>query len=268
MKTGIIIILSFILVVTASLFGQSPIHSDTDYVSNPELARQDALNYAHGGNIKKAILCYKKYAALTGKDMAAEITKLEREQYPSWFDASSMLALPMSDGSVLIVDKTLRSFHAWESYDTGSWNHTVSQEEFNAIQQAGLFIPKDGLHHSSIVNTSAGSEIITIKKGGRVVRTEKIPDESRSLTIYMMTANGKKELDCGSYTKKGQWNGKSVTSTTSDNRRKYTVFFYPTRKLRYVNGSWKIEEQQRRKPTCVGASASVDRTQRVLINKY
>ncbi len=260
--TRIIIILSFILVVTASLSGQCPIHSDTDYVSNPELARQDALNYAHGGNIKKAILCYKKYAALTGKDMTAEISKLEREQYPSWFDASSMLALPMSDGSVLIVDKTLRSFQAWESCDTGSWNHTVGQEEFNAIQQAGLFIPKDGLFHSFTENNCSSPKTITFKQDGRVVRTEKIPGGSKSLTVNMMTANGEKKIDCGSYTKKGQLNGKGVTLTTSDNRRKYPVFYYLTRRMRYVNGSWKIEKQLN-KPTCVGSSASVERTWRV-----
>ena len=241
--------LIFFLTVSVSCWGQDFSHSDKAYVSNPELARQDALNYVQSGNISNAILCYKKYAALTGKDMTAEISRLERTQYPSWYDASSMLALPMKDGSVLIVYKELKSYPAWTLPDnitvsgvSGVWDITIRNDDFKAIQNAGLYIPGDGLYHKRIKGGASITSTIYLKRGGRVVGTKEIPDESESLTIYILTANGEKKLDCGHYKKKGEWNGERVILTTSDNRQNFNVYFYPTRKLQYVNGAWQIEK--------------------------
>ena len=244
-----VFILNIFLTVSVSCWGQDFSHSDKAYVSNPELARQDALNYVQSGNISNAILCYKKYAALTGKDMTAEISRLERTQYPSWYDASSMLALPMKDGSVLIVYKELKSYPAWTMPDNvtvsevpGVWDITIAKDDFSAIQHAGLYIPGDGLYHRRIKSGFSINSTIYLKQGGRVVGTKEIPNEDESLTIYILTANGEKELDCGNYKKKGEWNGKRVILTTSDNRQNYNIYFYPTRKLRYVNGAWQIEK--------------------------
>lgn len=250
------IILSSLFFVTISLFGQGSIHRNKAYVSNPELARQDALNHAQSGNISEAILCYKKYAALTGKDMTAEISKLERTQYPSWYDASSMLALPMSDGSVLIVYKILRYFSVWNTCQTinldvsGVWDSWVGQEEFKVIQQAGLYIPSDGLFsramreissHSSATYIATGQQI-----GGRRMMNPTIKNniskDKESLICYMMTANGEKKIDGGSYEKDSDDNKRVVR--TIDNRRDFNVYYYPTRTLRYVNGSWQIENKK------------------------
>ena len=244
-----VFILNFFLTVSVSCWGQDFSHSDKAYVYNPELARQDALNYVQSGNISNAILCYKKYAALTGKDMTAEISRLERTQYPSWYDASSMFALPMKDGSVLIVYKELKSYPAWTMPDNvtisgipGVWDIIITKDEFKAIQLAGIYIPEDGLCHMRITSGGSINSTIKLMRGGHVIGTKEIPDESKSLTIYMMTANGEKKLDCGHYEKKGQWNGERMILTTSDNRQNYNVYFYPTRKLRNVNGTWQIEE--------------------------
>lgn len=258
MKTKLTIF-CLLLSITVSLFGQGTINTNKAYMSNPELALKDALNYTQRGDISNAILCYKKYAALTGKDMTSEISELERKQYPSWYDASSMLALPMNDGSLLIVHKGLRNYSAWDLPDnitipgiTGTWDKEVNQEKFKTIQQMGMYIPSEGLYHMEISSGVSMPKTIAIKRGGRVIRTVEIPDESKSLTIYMITANGEIVLDCGSYEKKGFWNGKTVTLTESDNRRNYRVYFYPNRKMRYINGYWQIENNS----TTINSKAS------------
>ena len=229
-----LLVLIIILVSQISLVGQSRIFGDKMYVSNPELALKDATTYVQAGNISHAILCYKKYAALTGKDMSAEISKLERSQYPSWYNASTMQAIPMNDGGLMIVHKELRSTPAWHMSKSitvpgiyGVWDIKVGQEEFRAIQQAGFYIPGDGLYSRSVWRE-------------RYTGTEEMSDVSYSLSIYTMTNTGERKLDCGQYST--QRNRSKVVVSTSDTRYYPAIFFYPLRKLHYINGSWQIDE--------------------------
>ncbi|MDE6339207.1 MAG: hypothetical protein K2K97_05405 [Muribaculaceae bacterium] len=246
MKKLRLLLLSTIMICSCvSILGYS-VHSDEDYMSNPEYARADAEWYERNGDVDKAIICYKKYAALSGTDMSWYITKLNDKIYPEWFNSATMKALPLSEGKVLIVYMDMIQQNVWdESFSedckvpgvVGDWEKCIGEEEYKIMQKNGIYIPYDGLYAGKVGSgANLGTKIII---SGRVIE---IPNESRSLSIYLMTNDGRKSINCGSYSKKGKINGTSVNVETNDSRKNLKVSYYPHRVIKKDNGIWRIEK--------------------------
>lgn len=251
MKWSLIFVFIF-CIIALSLFGQTIPHSDRAYVVNPDLARIDALSYAENGSIQEAIICYKKYAALTGKDMSSEILELKKKQYPDWFDASCMLAIPMNDEQVLVVYKELKSCDVWAipksvivSGIGGEWSAEVEQKEFNVILQSGLYIPVDGLYSSC--TRSLESIFVEFRKKsvtGRVLDVKSGKEIHEKLSVALMTASGSKSINCGYYITEPKLKDFQIVDKITDRRVHFTVYYYPTRIIRYDNGIWQMEDSK------------------------
>ena len=249
-------ILSFLCLffaIAISIFGQTKPHSDKAYVSNPELARQDALSYVEDGNIAKAIICYKKYAALTGKDMAATISELERNQYPDWYDATSMVVIPIDSSQMLVIHKELRACNAWEIPDSvylqdiiGAWDVSINLERFKAILQSGLYIPQDGLYSGSVKLLRTIKKTFTTEQNGRVVDVKYRNGKDESLSVILITSNGfTSSIDCGYYREEPDFKEGRIIDLISDNRREIPIYYYPSRTICYINGAWQIKNRKK-----------------------
>ena len=175
-------------------------------------------------------------------------------KYPEWFDQSTMKAIPMPDGKVLIVYNQISHFKAWDDIPDpfiisgipGDWEIAgVNEEICNLIVSSGLFVPEDGLYSKKIGSGVNLGQVAKIKRNGVVFKTLDVPNESKDLTIYTATPNGTKEFDCGGYSKKGELQGLEVNINTKDNRKYFTIWYYPYRVITKSNGSWIIEKTTR-----------------------
>lgn len=175
-------------------------------------------------------------------------------KYPEWFNQSTMKAIPMADGKVLIVYNQISHFKAWDDIPDpfiisgipGDWEIAgVNEEICNLILSSGLYVPEDGLYSRKIGSGVNLEQVANIKRNGVVFKTLHIPNESKHLTIYTITPNGTKEFDCGEYSKKGELQGLEVNINTKDNRKYFTIWYYPYRVITKSNGSWIIEKTTR-----------------------
>ncbi len=249
-------------------------HTNQDYIKNPDFAREDAEFYEQMNDIDNAIICYKKYSVLSGKDMSRQISSLENRMYPDWYNSSLMKAIPLSDGRVLIIYKELMQKVAWRDNLNanivlpdilGEWDSCASQEVYNKIRDNGLYIPSDGLFSGCMVSgVDLGMTIkITNKKTGRLVKTCFVPNESKSLSINLMTGSGETEIDGGRYSRKGKIYECDVQVTTSDSRNYINVAYYPFRIIKKTNGIWNIEKTSK----SLHGDATITKTGNVEIHK-
>ncbi len=240
-------VILFIVVLSSiaqSVWARSPRHTDEDYIRDPKLALADAVWYHKNAQFDEAIICYKKYAGLTGRDMSAEIEQVRNDTYPIWFNNETMIALPMSDECVLIVWKHLKQEKMWDFPDeitigdtTGIWETKVDDEMFQVMVNSGhLYIPADGLPSKFVkVSTNVG---LTYTKNYKKYH---LPNENTTLTVTMKTIHGDKEISGGSLEKHSELLSNGVKHTMTDSRKMSPLKFYPTKIIRKVEGKWQIE---------------------------
>lgn len=226
------------------------IHSNQEYYANPEYARQDAEWYENQEDISNAIICYKKYAVLSGKDMSQKITLLTHSAYPNWFDSGTMKAMPLEDGRVLVIYTQLMHSSFWEINNKyhipgilGDWNIRVDDEIFDAIKRCGLSIPTQGLYKSSTIEINCAIKTVTVN--GKSIM---LPEDTKTWTLNLILNNGKRTIDCGAEIQKGYWNGYNVEHKLTNTKKEIDVYFYPTRLIKKQHDVWVMENADNSKP--------------------
>lgn len=238
-------------IVSCSTTYAQMLHSDKEYIDNPVYAREDAQIYKNKGNIEEAIKCYKLYSALTGTDVTRYINEIENKYYPDWFNASTMKAIPLSDGKVLILYKTLMTNSAWDSAlekdliingINGTWARSINEDLYKNIAKSNLYVPAEGLYAGNCASTLNMCDKVSIKKGGLVININ-VPHNHTTYFISKITPAGNRSINIGEDSEVGKLdeNKMSVQVTKTNNRNHSIKFsYYPYRIIKKKKDIWTI----------------------------
>ncbi len=258
--------LIIISVVCYTMANAQALHSDKEYIANPEYAWSDAQILRDRGDVEGAVKCYKLYSALTGKDMYSFIDALYNQSYPDWFNSSSMRAFPLSDGSVLILYNTLMTNSVWDSVLdedlvisglSGTWAREITAELYNAIAERGVYITSEGLYAGRSGVSARMDKTVEFSRGGRVIKKVNVPNNNKHYDFIIMTSTGKRLMDGGSYTEEGRLNGMDVLVTKKDSRNNYRFSYYPYRIIRKSKRIWIVEKNKDSNGNSASASHSI-----------